>query len=385
MDLRLTEDQRQFRHEVCELLCEDSVKAEAARMFQLAPDVEPGLPEVYRRLGERGWLAVNWPVEYGGLGKSMTHKAILTEELIGHGIPDIFHILSIDIVGLAIAVFGTPEQKAHWLPRLARAESTGCVLFSEPDVGSDLAALGTVAEPSDGGWRLRGRKTYSMKAHLADFGLCAARTSASDVKYHGITVFILPMRTPGVVAEPIGTMPDERFAEVTLSGPVMTTADVLGEVDQGWEVAGRLLTIERTGIEIEARGRRMLDTLIERASANGSLADSPYGERLVELDALVRAGRLLSWRALSSIDAESADAGHGAIAKWHTSETAQDVAALAVEMCGLTAALAASDDDAPPGWLIESTIRDAPGLTLQSGTSEMMLSMIAAAMLELRN
>ncbi len=383
MDLRLTDDQHQFRRDVCELLCEESVRAEASCAFSLAPDTEPGLPDVYQRLGERGWLAVNWPPEYGGLGKSMTHKAILTEELIAHGIPDIFHTLSIDIVGLAILVFGTAEQKARWLPRLARAQSVGCVLLSEPAVGSDLAALGTVAEPQDGGWRIRGRKIYSGKAHMADVGLCAARTSTSDVKYHGITVFILPMHTPGVVTEPIPTLLDERFGDVTLAGPLMTTADVLGEVDRGWEVIGRLLTIERTGIELEARGRRMLKTLIERACADGRLADSPYGERLVELDAQVRAGRLLSWRALSSIAAESADAAHGAMAKWHTSETAHDVATLAVEMCGLVAALAARDDDAPPDWLIESTIREAPGYTLQSGTSEMMLSMIASATLGL--
>jgi alkylation response protein AidB-like acyl-CoA dehydrogenase len=383
MDLRLTADQQQFRRDVRELLGKDSVKADAARAFQLAPDIEPGMPDVYRCLGERGWLAVNWPAEYGGLGKSIAHKAILTEELIAHGVPDIFHTLSIDIVGLAILVFGTAEQKGRWLPRLARAQSVGCVLFTEPDVGSDLAALTAAAEPEAGGWRLRGRKTYSMKAHMADFGLCAARTSPSDVKYHGITVFMLPMHTPGVLAKSILSMADERFGEVTLAGPLMTPADVLGEVDQGWEVIGRLLTIERTGIELEARGRRILDTLIERACADGTLANSPYGERLVELDALLRAGRLLSWRALSSIAAESADAVDGAIAKWHTSENAHDIAALAIDMCGPTAALEARDDDAPRGWLIESTIRDAPGFTLASGTSEMMLSMIASSALGL--
>jgi alkylation response protein AidB-like acyl-CoA dehydrogenase len=383
MDLSLTADQQQFRRDVCELLREDSVKADSARAFYLAPDIEPSMPDVYRRLGERGWLAVNWPTEYGGLGKSIAHKAILTEELIAHGVPEVFHTLSIDIVGLAILVFGTPEQKALWLPRLARAQSAACVLFTEPDVGSDLAALTTAAEPEAGGWRLRGRKTYSLKAHMADFGLCAARTSPSDVKYHGITVFILPMRTPGVLTEPTLSMSDERFGDVTLAGPLMTPADVLGEVDQGWEVIGRLLTIERTGIELEAKGRRILDTLIERTFADGTMADSPYGERLVELDALLRAGRLLSWRALNSIAAETADAVHGAIAKWHTSETAYDAAALATDICGLTAALTARDEDAPPGWLIESTIRDAPGFTLASGTSEMMLSMIASSVLGL--
>jgi len=379
MNLRLTPDQERFRGEVCDLLCEPGVQDEAARARRLPPDEEPGLLDVYRRLGERGWLAANWPAEYGGLGATIVEKAILTEELITHGIPDVVHTLSIDIAGLAVHLFGTDAQKHQWLPRLAAGLSAACVLFSEPDIGSDLSNLTSRAEPDGDGWRLSAHKVYSLKAHLADFGLCAARTSDSAVSYHGITVFIVPMRTPGVRVEPLWSMSDERFNEVVISGLHMTRADVLGEVDDGWETIGRILGLERTGIEFEAKGRRLLDAVLDQAVGAGRAGQPGYGERLVELDAQVRAGRLLSWRALGALGRSEPDEVLCAMAKWHTTETAKAVAELSPEIGGLNAVLSARDEEAPPGRLIESACRDAPGLTVASGTSEVMLSLVASA------
>jgi alkylation response protein AidB-like acyl-CoA dehydrogenase len=363
---------------VCALLCEQAVRDEVARVRRLPPDSEPGLLDVYRRLGERGWLAPNWPPEHGGLGATVVEKAIVTEEMITHGIPDVVHTLSIDIVGQAVHLFGTPQQRSQWLPRLAAGEGAGCVLFSEPDIGSDLGALTSRAEPDGDGWRLHGRKVYNLKSQLADFALCAARTSQSAVKFHGITVFLVPLRTPGVRIEPLWSMCDERYNEVVLSGPRMTRADVLGEVDDGWQVIGGILGLERTGIEFEVKGRRLLDAVADHALSQGRADLSGLGERLVELDALVRAGRLLSWRALGTLERGALDEVLCAMAKWHTTETAKLVAQLSPEFGGLAAALSARDEEAPPGWLIESAYRDAPGLTLASGTSEVMLSLVGS-------
>ena len=378
MNLELTAEQESFRRDVCQLLCEESVRAEVAAARRLPADAEPGFLQVYRRLGERGWLAVNWPPEHGGLGGDLVQKAILTEELILHGIPDVVHTLSVDIVGLAVQRLGTPEQRARWLPRIASGEGAGCVLLSEPDVGSDLGSLTTRAEPDGDGWRLHGRKVYNLKSQFADFALCAARTTESEVRMHGITVFIVPMRTPGVRVRPLWSMSDERFNEVTLSGIRMTAADVLGEVDGGWQVLTDLLGLERTGIEFEAKARRLLDAVLDEAERAGTL-DGEYGERLVELDAEVRAGRLLSWRALGGMAGGELDDVQCGMAKWHTTETGRLISELAPELCGLTALLNARDEESPDGWLLESAFRDAPGLTVASGTSEVMLSMIASA------
>jgi alkylation response protein AidB-like acyl-CoA dehydrogenase len=377
VNLRLTAEQEEFRRAVCELLCEDEVRAEVARARRLPADAEPGLLEVYRRLGERGWLAPNWPVELGGLGSGIEQKAILTEQLIVHGIPDVVHTLAIDIVGLAVRRLGTEAQQRRWLPDLAAGRSVGCVLLSEPETGSDLAALRTRAEPDGDGWRLYGRKLYSLKSQFADFALCAARTTESEVRFHGITVFIVPMRGPGVRVEPLWSMSDERFNEVVLSGIRLTAEDVLGEVDDGWQVLHDLLGIERTGIEFEAKARRSLDAVLDEIERSGG--GGGYGELLVELDAEVRAGQLLSWRALGDLIDGGLDDVRCAMAKWHSTETAQRICELGPEICGLTALLSARDEETVPGWLLESAFRDAPGLTIASGTSEVMLSVIASA------
>jgi alkylation response protein AidB-like acyl-CoA dehydrogenase len=379
MELRLTAEEQEFQHAVCQLLCEESVRAEVARLRRLPRDEEPGLLEVYRRLGERRWLAPNWAVEHGGLGGSIVQKAIVTEQLIRHGVPDVVHTLSIDIVGLAIQLFGTPAQRQQWLPRLAAGEGAGCVLLSEPEIGSDLGGITARAEPDGDGWRLYGRKIYNLKSHLADLALCAVRTTDSTVRFHGLTVFIVPLNTPGVRVEPLWNMSDERYNQVVLSGIRMAPADVLGEVDDGWQVLHDLLGLERTGIEFEAKARRLFDAVLAEADRGDAIADGGYGEQLVELDALVRAGRLLSWRALGEVaDGNLTDDVLCAMAKWHTTETAKTIAELSPEVCGPGALLAATDAESRPGWLVESAFRDAPGLTIASGTSEMMLSLIAS-------
>ncbi|HEX5115073.1 MAG TPA: acyl-CoA dehydrogenase family protein [Pseudonocardiaceae bacterium] len=375
MDLRFTEEQQRFRHAVRAVLAQDEVRREVARVRALPPTEEPGLLRAYRLLGERGWLAPNWPVEYGGIGATMVEKAIVTEEMIASGVPDVTHTLSVDIVGLALHDIGSPELKARWLPPLAAGEAIGCVLFSEPGTGSDLASLATRAERDGTGWRLYGRKLYGLKTMMGDFGLCLARTGGSDVRYQGLSVFVLPLDTPGVVIDPLWAMTDEHFGDVALDGPLVTEADVLGEVGDGWRIAGQVLRLERTGIELQAKACRAVD-----ATLAGTPEAIGYADRLVALDAEARAGRLLSWRAVGAL----VDGGHDealyAMAKWHTSETAAGAARLAAELAGPAGCLSRRDPDEPGGTLVEHGYRDAPGFTIASGTSEMMLSIVATAL-----
>jgi alkylation response protein AidB-like acyl-CoA dehydrogenase len=373
MDLTPTPEQRAYRDTVRALLDTDEVRAETAAV-RTRPGTEGGLLTVYRLLGERGLLAPNWPVEYGGMGASLAEKAILTEELIAHGVPDIVHTLSIDIVGLALLLYGSEQQKERLLPPIARGESAASVLFSEPEVGSDLSALRTRAEPDGDGWRLSGTKVFSAKSHLADFALCAARTTESDVRFHGITVFVVPLKTPGVRIEPLWNIGDERFNRITLAGIRVAADDVLGTVDDGWRIIGEILGLERTGIEFQAKARRWLDAVLTVAG------DVPPAEadRLVALDAQVRAARLLAWRCVDRLREGNPDEVHSAMAKYWAGESAHDVADAAAEVCGLDVLLSGDDEQAPDHGVLEAAAREAPGLTLASGTSEVMLTLIAA-------
>jgi alkylation response protein AidB-like acyl-CoA dehydrogenase len=380
---RFTPDQERFQREVCALLCQDSVVAEVARCRRLPAGQEPETLDVYRRLGERGWLAVNWPERYGGRGASMVEKAIVTEELVRHGVPDNVHILSVDIVGFGILRYGTEQQKRRLLPGIAQGRQTATVLFSEPEVGSDLSALQTRAEPDGDGFRLYGRKTYSMKTHFADLAICAARTTPSDVKYHGLTLFLVPLRNPGAVVGPLWNLTDERFADVTLNGIRLTREDVLGEVDQGWQTVNRMLNLERTGIDSAAKAARLLDALLRHASKTGRLDDPGYAHRMLQLEAKVRAARLLAWRCITNLRDGRADDAQSAIAKWYATEVAKELAGVALEATGLDGVLDARDGDAPVDGIIEAAYRETPGLTLAAGTSEIMLYLIAGSGLEL--
>lgn len=358
MELTLSPEHEEYRRQVREVLAAAAPARDGA---------EPGLLEVYRLLGARGLLAPNWPPEYGGLGRSMAEKNLLTEELARHGIPVITHTLAVDIVGLAVLMFGTDAQRQRYLPPLARGEATATVLFSEPDVGSDLAALRTRAEPDGDGWRLHGRKVYNMKAQLASVALCAARTTSAEVSLHGITLFLIPLPTPGVLVAPLRAISDEHYGDVTLTGVRVTRDDVLGDVDDGFALIGRVLGLERTGIEFEGRAHHVRDVLLRHAERTGRLDDPD----LVDLDARVRASRLLAWRCVQNLTSGKPDDVASAIAKWCACEAGRDVALHALDVFGLEGVLSPQP--------IESAYRDAPGQTLSSGSSEVMLAIIASA------
>ncbi|MCR3750113.1 acyl-CoA dehydrogenase family protein [Lentzea californiensis] len=371
-----TPEQEEFREEVCELLCEDAVRDEIAQARRAPFGQEPGLLDVHRRLGKLGRLATNWPERYGGAGRTIVDKAILTEEMIRHGVPENVHSLGIDIVGNAIHLFGTEEQKERFLPGLARGEITANVLFSEPDVGSDLASLTTRAEPDGENWRLYGRKIYNMKAQHSDFALCAARTSTGPVNFSGITLFLVPLKSIGMIIEPVWNLSEERFDLVTLDGIRVGAEDVLGEVGDGWQVLNDVLPLERTGLDHSAKAERTLTALREHA---------PPGceERLAELETRVRAARLLAWRCITDLHEGRPDKVHSATAKWYTSETAKALSVAAVELLGPRALLDARDPEAIAEGLFDASLREAPGLTLAQGSSEIMLFFVAGAKLGL--
>ncbi|MFJ8053222.1 acyl-CoA dehydrogenase family protein [Streptomyces luteogriseus] len=382
MRFAFTEEQEEFRREVRAFLAEDRVRKVADSVHRLPPREEPGNLDVYRWLGEKRWLAVNWPEKYGGLGRGIVEKSILTEELIRARVPDLVHIVSIDIVGSVLMMAGTEAQKAARLPALASGEQNAAVLYTEPQAGSDLAALQTRAEPDGDGWRLYGRKVYSLKTQFADFALCAARTTVSEVAFHGITLFLVPLRTPGVQVRTVPNLTDEQFCDVTLDGIRLSRDDVVGEVDGGWQVLNEVLPVERTGLEFQAKARRLLDEILHRAAADGSLDDPAHQQKLVELDAHARAAHLMAWQVISRIRAGDLDGVSTAMSKLYATELFKRISAYGLEVGGLEATLSAWDASGATGTR-EAAHREGTGITLSAGTSEIMRYLIASESLRL--
>jgi alkylation response protein AidB-like acyl-CoA dehydrogenase len=354
--------EERFRAQVVDLLSQPDVREELATLGPGTGSEEAHPRQLYGRLGAHGWLAPHWPVRYGGLGLTWAEAAIVAEELVLHGAPDTAIVNGIYNVGECLLRAGTPAQRQRYLPGLASGTLVATVLLSEANAGSDLAALETVARPGDGTWTLDGLKTWSAKSHVAAVALCAARTAPG---FAGITLFLVPLDAPGVHVRALDTVNVEALHEVELVGVTLTEEHLVGQPGDGWPLLGEVLTLERASLSYQARARRWLDTLDRHIHATPGAPTPVVLERLAALSTRVDAGHELAWRAVRRLTtggtvAATADA---AMAKWYNTEIANEVLDLAFDV---------GADGAP----FEAAQREAVGLTLAAGTSEMMLTIV---------
>lgn len=328
---------------------------------------------IHRALGEHGLLAPQWPRHYGGRGATHVAAAVLIEELARHDVPDLLHTLSVQIVGSVLLTCASDELKQRYLPGLASGRLSACVLFSEPHAGSDLAALSTRAERApDGSFRIQGTKTYSMFAPLADVALCLARTGDGNE----LTLFLVPLDHPGVRIRPFPTLGEDAFHEVCLDGAPVGADSVVGEVGGGWAMLVSTLVFERTGIDYLSRAMRWHEEATDRLRAAGRESDLNGANRLaVHLDAAV----VLVRRVLTRLETGVLGEAEAAVAKWYTTELAAQVAWWSAERQGDRSMLPTADGLSDP---LDIALREAPGLRLSGGTSEMMLETVARLRLD---
>ncbi|WP_052422923.1 acyl-CoA dehydrogenase family protein [Nonomuraea candida] len=374
----LTSDERRFRDDVAALLGRQEVRAECAALAA-APE-EDGHPRLtYRLLGAEGMLAPDWPRQYGGLDGPVTYQAILQEELARHDIPDTVFVNAVKNAGALLMLAADAGQKARHLPSLAAGTATMVLLYSEPEAGSDLASLRTRAERVAGGWRITGVKRPSVKTRSADHGIVAARTAETGRAEAGITLFVVGMRDDGVRVTPLETFNAEPFYEVAFDGVFVEDRDVLGPVGGGWFMLSAGLAIERTGVDYNAKARRWLDIAGERirtaAPGRAELAD-----RLADLRTQAAAGRLLAWGLLERQVEGELSAEEAAMSKWFNAELGAKAARLCLEADGTCALLERGEPGAARDGVVAGMLREAPGLRLSAGTSEVMLHIVASGL-----
>lgn len=206
-----------------------------------SPDVE-----FSRELAARGLIGMTWPQEYGGGEFSNIDRLAVTEELLRAGAPVAAHWIADRQIGPAILRCGTPELRREILPGIVNAESFFCLGMSEPEAGSDLAAVKTVATAVDGGWLLRGHKVWTTGAHFATHAYVLARTSPGERKHHGLSEFIMDMNSDGVLVSPIVDMAGEHhFNELVLDDVFVPHGRLLGEEGNGWRQVIEQLSFER--------------------------------------------------------------------------------------------------------------------------------------------
>lgn len=377
MDFGFTPAQEQLRAEMRAFLQGADAQQALADLRRQPPRAGQHAPALYRQLAERGWLAIHWPAEYGGGGKSEIEAGIFVEEAARAGVPLMVYGLTISIFGAFLFLAGTAEQKATLLPPIARGELICNILYTEPDAGSDLAALRTRAVADGDEFAITGTKIFNSVGHLAGYGLIAARTDPDAPRYKGITLFLVPMRDPRVQVNPIWTMSDEHFNEVVLDGVRVPRANIVGALNGGWPLLNQALAVERNGLVIAAEAERWLQLLVEHVRAAGLGADPVARQRVAGLAAEVAAARLLAWRIVALQARHEVDDVRSAMSKWYAGELCKRLTHAAGEIMGIAGTLDRFDPGAPLGGQLEAAHRWAPAWGIAAGTSEIMLYLIA--------
>jgi alkylation response protein AidB-like acyl-CoA dehydrogenase len=377
MDFGFTPEQEALRQEVRRFLARDDVQAILRDMHQRPFREELFSWQLHRILADRGWLAVHWPVEYGGGGKTMIEMGIIAEEMIRAGIPHAPWALSVNIFGNAVLLLGNEEQKRQYLPPIARGEALCGVLYTEPDAGSDLASLRARAVPEGDDWIINGTKIFNSLGHLSDYGLAIVRTDPDAARYKNLTLFIVDMHAPGVTVRPMWMLSDEQTNEISLENVRVPAGNMVGAPGEGWRLLNTALSVERTGLDWTSLAARYLDAVIAMVQEKQMGGDRFVRQRIAECYAQLQVARLLVWRVVSNQALGEFDDVYSAMSKMYGSELAKRVARLGMEIGGLEALLTRWDGDPLAGGWLEAHDRQAPGTTIAAGTSEIMRYLIA--------
>ena len=323
-------------------------------------------------LGRRGWLGMTIPVEYGGRGASPLDRYVVTEELLAAGAPVAAHWIADRQIAPSLMRFGTEAQRRRYLPGIAAGTVFFGIGMSEPDAGSDLAAVRTRADRVDGGWELTGTKVWTSGAHHAHAFFALARSAPRDEanRHAGLSQFIVELDSPGVQIRPIPLLTGaHHFNEVVFERVLVPDELVLGEVGAGWRQVTSELAFERSGPE------RFLSTFPLLTAMIGELAGRPGVER--EVGGLVT--RLWALRRMSLAIAGALESGAApelaaAVVKDLGTRYENEVVDAARLLVGIPPDPGAADGFAR---LLADAVLHAPGFTLRGGTNEVLRGIVA--------
>jgi alkylation response protein AidB-like acyl-CoA dehydrogenase len=383
MDFRFTPEEDSFRTEV-----KDFLKKELPSGWdeQFDTESEMGMSAqgdfakaFNKKLAERHWLALPWPVEYGGLKATVMQQVIYNEEMAYTGAPTGFN-MGVAWVGPSLMIYGTEEQKKEFLPKITNLEHVWCTLYSEPAAGSDLASLQTKAIRDGDEYVLNGQKIWTSGAHRSNWGWIAARTDFEAPKHKGISMFLMPMDAPGITIRPLINMAGQHgFNEVFLEDVRIPAKNLVGQENMGWYMLAVALDFERSSIAGSARARRILDEYIRFAHENrGSVEEHPeIRGRLAEICIEIDIAKYLSYRVASMQQSGKIPNYEATIAKMYSSELGQRLSNTGMQLLGLYGQIHPKSKYAKIKGLTERYYQMSVAETIAGGTSEVMRSVAA--------
>ncbi|MFD8142405.1 acyl-CoA dehydrogenase family protein [Streptomyces sp. NPDC059708] len=362
------------------------LRAELREYFRdLMPDGVPEDPAaqraLLRRIGADGLLGLGWPVEYGGRGRGPDEQFVFFDEAYRAGAP--VSMVTLNTVGPTLMKYGTPEQKDFFLPRILRGETVFAIGYSEPEAGTDLAALRTRAVREEGGgWLIDGQKIFTSNAQNADWIWLACRTDPQAPKHKGISILLVPTDSPGFSWTPIDTVGGLTTTATYYDGIRVPAGHLVGPEHGGWGLITNQLNHER--VALAAIGMQAED-FYEAARARARTPDPDTGERpadrpwvrarLAEAHARLAAVRLLNWRLVQDVGAGTLAPGDASGVKFLGTESAVEVYRICQEVVGEEALV--RGPEAFLGGELERMNRAAQINTFGGGVSEIQREIVA--------
>jgi alkylation response protein AidB-like acyl-CoA dehydrogenase len=395
MDFTLTPEQQSFRDEVRSWLKKNLPKDWTSRV-QAASDVPRQeaydfLRQWQRKMYEAGFVGLTWPKESGGRGLTFMEEMILQEEMALAKAPPVLNILAVGMAGPTINAYGTEEQKKRYPPKMLSCEEIWCQGYSEPNSGSDLAALQTRAVKDGEYYVINGQKVWTSLAHIADWMMLLARTDPDAPKHKGITYFLLDMHAPGVTVKPLKQITgDAEFNEVYFDNVRIHESQILGGLNNGWAVGLTTLMYERLalGFGLQVRLRIALDGLValaRKTPRNGGPAsrDPVLRQKLAQLWIDTEAFKYTGARAITRLLKGERPGPEASTGKMMWVDGHQRLQELAMEILGPHSQLARGSRWAADNGLWPHSFLRSRANSIEGGTTEIQKNIIGERVLGL--
>jgi alkylation response protein AidB-like acyl-CoA dehydrogenase len=384
MDLNLTADETKFRDELRTWLEANVPKDWGEWREKPLEESFPYLRAWQRKLYEGGWAAVSWPKEFGGRSATLMEQSLFWEEMARVEAPPMANSLGLGLIGPTIIAYGTDEQKKRFIPKILSAEEIWCQGFSEPNAGSDLASLQTEARLDGDHYIVNGQKVWTSYGWIGDWCELVVRTDPNVPKHKGLSVLLIDMKSPGVEVRPLKQMTGEsEFNELFFRDVRVPVANVLGKVNDGWNVAVSTLMYERGsyGARLHLLFKRNINRLIElshkfQKDGHPAAQDPITRQKLAQCYAEIEIMRWNQLRAFSRVTATGVPGPEGSIQKIFWSELNQRVQQIAQEIFGPYGQLLARDKNAVDNGIWSYGYLRTRGNTIEAGTSEVQRNII---------
>jgi alkylation response protein AidB-like acyl-CoA dehydrogenase len=388
MDFRLSPAEVRFQRDVREWLAANLPPGWGTPEFEKPEDPAEKVRFArwwQGRLHEGGWSGLHWPREYGGRGASPIEQLIFSEEYTRAGAPSMIDIgVGPGLVGPTLIHHGTEAQKQRFLRKILTGEEVWCQGFSEPNAGSDLAACRTRAELRGDFFHVTGQKIWTSYARFADWCILVTRTDFQAPKHKGLTFLLVDMKSPGITIRPLVEMTGVAwFNEVFFDDVQVPRQNVVGEPNQGWQIAITTLAHERGGSAPHARLQGEMRDVLGLAGRLGATRDPGWRQRLAQSFIETEILRLLAYRQVTEMMRRGQPGPEGSYLKLVWSETDLRMKELAIDMEGPYAALARTSPHAVDGGRWEYEYLWSRAATIYAGTSEVQRNVIAQRVLGL--